>query len=169
MNSMRLNQMGAAFLIAAVALGGSWGMGSLLVPHRAAAQSAVPMPQSTPDDGQDPPIETLLAHADAAKGHEIADHQCGMCHSFAPHGPSVIGPDLFGVMGTHIGDIPDYEFSDALSAHKKDVWTPALLSEWIKKPDAFAPGTKMAFPGIASATDRANLVAFIQTLVEEKN
>ncbi|RBM08760.1 c-type cytochrome [Novacetimonas cocois] len=169
MNTLRLNQMGAACLVAAVAFGGSWVLGDILVPHHAAAQTAVPMPQSAPDDGQDPPIETLLAHADVAKGRELADHQCGMCHSFAPHGPSVIGPDLFGVMGTHVGDIPDYEFSEALSAHKKDVWTPALLSEWIRKPDAFAPGTKMAFPGVSSPVERANLVAFIRSLHDGDN
>ncbi len=37
-----------------------------------------------------------------------------------------------------------------------------MLDPWLKNPQAFAPGTMMAFPGIADAKKRANVIAFLR-------
>ena len=43
-------------------------------------------------------------------------------------------------------------------------WTYADLDAFLTAPAKVLPGTKMAFAGIASATDRANLIAHLRTL-----
>ncbi|RFD18658.1 cytochrome C [Komagataeibacter melaceti] len=165
MNSASLNQIGAACLIAALAVGASWGVAHTAVPEPQPARPGVAIPHPAAPAGAS--IDDLVAKASVEKGHAIADRQCSMCHSLAPHGPAIIGPDLFGVFGTHVGDIPGYEFSEALKAHKDETWTNATLSAWLTAPSDYAPGTKMSFPGIASETDRADVIAYLRSLHEE--
>lgn len=165
MDSLGLNQIGAACLIAAVAVGASWGVAHTAVPEPLPAKSGVAIPQPAQAAGAS--IDDLVARASVEKGRTIAEHQCTMCHSTAPHGPAIIGPDLFGVVGTHVGDIPGYEFSDALKAHKDETWTNTTLSAWLKSPSEYASGTKMSFPGIPSETDRADVIAYLRSLHED--
>ena len=41
-------------------------------------------------------------------------------------------------------------------------WDEATLQRYLKGPDQVLPGTKMAFPGIASDADLANVIAFLK-------
>lgn len=165
MDSVRLNQIGVACLIAALAVGAGWGVAHTAVPEPLPARPGVAIPHPAAPSGAS--IDDLVARASVDKGRAIAERQCAMCHSLAPGGPSIIGPDLFGVVGTHIGDIPGYDFSDALRAHKDETWTSTTLSNWLKGPADYAPGTKMSFPGIASDTDRADVIAYLRSLQPE--
>ncbi|GCE82723.1 cytochrome c family protein [Komagataeibacter diospyri] len=165
MDSVRLNQIGAACLCAALAVGASWGVARTAVPEQAPAKPGVAIPHPVAPAGAS--IDDLVAKASVEKGHAIADRQCAMCHSMAPQGPAIIGPGLFGVAGTHVGDIPGYEFSDALKAHKDETWTNTTLSAWLKSPAEYASGTKMSFPGIASETERADVIAYLNSLKPE--
>ncbi|MGY6769487.1 c-type cytochrome [Komagataeibacter xylinus] len=166
MDSTRLNQIGVACLIAVGVLGASWGIAHTAVPEPLPVKAGVAIPHpAAPAPGAS--IDDLVAKASVEKGHALADRQCAMCHSMAPNGPSIIGPGLFGVFGTHVGDIPGYDFSDALRAHKDETWTNATLSAWLKGPADYASGTKMSFPGIASETDRADVIAYLRSLRPE--
>ncbi|MCE2563827.1 cytochrome c family protein [Komagataeibacter sp. FNDCF1] len=166
MDSARLNRLGAACLLAVLAVGASWGIAHTAVPEPLPARSGVAIPRpEVPAGGS---IDELVAGASVEKGRAIADRQCAMCHSMGPGGPAIIGPNLYGVVGTHVGDIPGYEFSDALKAHKDETWTNATLSRWLGGPADYAPGTKMSFPGIASETDRADVIAYLRSLHPEK-
>ncbi|MBB2201741.1 c-type cytochrome [Gluconacetobacter tumulisoli] len=170
MDSKDANRIGAAILVAALALGGSWGAGYLAVPPAAPAHPAFVLPapaSSSPSPGSAAAphsIAEVVAHADPKAGQALAARMCAMCHSFAKDGPALIGPALYGVVGTQIGDIPGYEFSPALAAHKAETWTDDTLSAWLQSPSAFAAGTKMAFPGVADENDRAAIIAFLRTL-----
>jgi cytochrome c len=44
------------------------------------------------------------------------------------------------------------------------VWTTEKLDEYLKNPRASIPGTNMAFAGVRSDKDRADLVAYLATL-----
>ncbi|GBQ10961.1 cytochrome C [Komagataeibacter rhaeticus] len=167
MDSVRLNQLGAACLIAVLVVGASWGIAHTAVPEPLPARPGVAIPRP-PAARQGPSIDELVARASVDRGHGIAERQCAMCHSMAPGGPAIIGPDLYGVVGTHVGDIPGYEFSDALKAHRDETWTSTTLSAWLKGPAEYAPGTKMSFPGIESDTDRADVIAYLRSLHPEK-
>jgi len=110
------------------------------------------------------PIEPLLASADPQAGAAKAKVQCGVCHTFDKGGPNRVGPNLYEVLGEPIGEGRGFSFSAALSAHKGEKWSVDDLNKWLFDPKAFAPGTKMLFKGFANAKDRADVIAFLNTL-----
>jgi len=108
-----------------------------------------------------PSIGTLLASASAEAG-EAVFAKCAACHTITPGGADGIGPNLNGVLGTKIGTHePSYAYSSALSEHGGD-WDYENMNAWLSSPRAFASGTKMAFPGLSSAEDRANIILYLR-------
>lgn len=106
-----------------------------------------------------PDFATLLASADAAAG-EKSFGKCKSCHKL--DGADGVGPHLNGVVERDVASVEGFNYSDAMAAHE-GVWTPEELNAFITNPKAHVPGTKMAFAGIKSAEERANLVAYLQT------
>ncbi len=43
------------------------------------------------------------------------------------------------------------------------IWTPENLNKYLENPKAMVPGTKMVFPGLKSAQDRADVIAYLET------
>ena len=109
------------------------------------------------------PIAPAMAKADPAKGKEIAK-VCQQCHTFAKGEPNKIGPNLWDVMEENIAAVPGYQFSGALAADKDKKWTPEELNIWLYKPQEFAKGTKMTFPGLPKVQDRADVIAYLESL-----
>ena len=109
------------------------------------------------------PIAPLLASADPAAGKEKAK-LCVTCHSFDKGGPNRIGPNLYAVVGDEIAhDRGGFAFSEVLKA-KGGAWTIDSLNQWLWKPQSFAKGTKMTFIGLPKAQDRANVIAYLNSL-----
>ena len=52
----------------------------------------------------------------------------------------------------------------ALEAHKGEKWDPEKLNHWLCKPQDFVKGTKMTFPGLPKAQDRADVIAYLESL-----
>jgi cytochrome c len=110
------------------------------------------------------PITPLLAKADAKRG-EADTRVCQVCHNFTKGGANKIGPDLWGIVGSPIAEGHDnFAFSSALEAHKGHNWDPETLNAWLSNPQTFAPGTKMTFAGIPKAQERADVIAYLQSL-----
>jgi cytochrome c len=109
------------------------------------------------------PIEPVMAKADPKHGEQIAK-VCLQCHSFEKGGPNKIGPNLFGVMDENIASVKGYQFSQALAAKKGEKWDPDKLNVWLYKPQEFAKGTKMSFPGLPKVQDRADVVGYLESL-----
>src|SRR5438132_7534241 len=91
-------------------------------------------------------IEPLMAKADPKKG-EALTKPCQQCHTFDKGGANKIGPNLHGIMIENIASVANYQFSQALAVHKGEKWDPEKLNVWLYKPQVFAKGTKMTFPG----------------------
>src|SRR5438270_10002987 len=72
------------------------------------------------------PIEQALAKADTAHGQQVAK-VCLQCHTFEKGGQNKIGPNLVDIMQENIGSVPNYQFSQALLAHKSEKWDPDKL------------------------------------------
>jgi len=82
------------------------------------------------------------------------------CRFFGKPG---VGPNLYGVVGAPHGHEPGFNYSAALKA-KQGPWTFDELNEWLHKPAAYAPGTRMAFAGINNDKQRADVIAYLRTL-----
>jgi cytochrome c len=108
-------------------------------------------------------IEPAMAKADPARGQQLSK-PCVQCHTFEKGGANKIGPNLFGIMTENIAAVPGYQFSPALAAHKGEKWDPDKLNVWLHKPQDFAKGTKMSFPGLPKVQDRADVVAYLESL-----
>ena len=109
------------------------------------------------------PIEPLLAKADPKRGEQLTKI-CATCHTFDKGGPNKIGPNLWDVTEENIAAVPNYQFSAALQADNGQKWDPEKLNQWLYNPESFAKGTKMTFAGFPKAQDRADVIAFLDTL-----
>ncbi|MBE3637222.1 c-type cytochrome [Mangrovicoccus algicola] len=103
---------------------------------------------------------TLLASADPASGERVYA-KCRACHKL--DGTNGTGPHLDGVVGRAIGGVEGFAYSDALAGHGGD-WTPEALDHWLENPKGYIPGNKMAFAGLKKIEDRADLVAYLQSV-----
>ena len=97
-----------------------------------------------------------------AGGH--AARQCLACHTFVKNGGDRAGPNLHAVMGRSIaGGSARYGYTDALS-RVGGRWNATRMDRWLANPARFAPGTTMRFAGIADPLERADIIAYLETL-----
>jgi len=99
---------------------------------------------------------------DAAQGEKLFRMNCSICHSAQP-GQNMTGPSLFGVVDRHSGQIAGFHYSDA-NRNSGLTWNVATLDRYLTAPRALVPGTKMTFPGLRDAKQRADLIAYLATL-----
>ena len=100
--------------------------------------------------------------ADPAAGQKIFKAQCGICHAVVA-GENGIGPTLFGVVGRPAGSVPGFQYT---ADHKKlgVTWDAATLDKYLTDPRAMVPDTTMVYPGLKDDAQRADLVAYLETL-----
>ena len=99
---------------------------------------------------------------DVANGEHLFKLDCSICHSPQP-GRNLIGPSLFKVVDRHSGEIANYYYSDA-NRQTGLTWNVATLDRYLTAPRELVPGTKMTFPGVKDAKQRADLIAYLATL-----
>jgi cytochrome c len=88
---------------------------------------------------------------------------CSACHNAKSGGGALIGPNLWNVVGRGIADAEGFDYSAELKA-VGGRWTTALLDRFLTSPNDFAPGTRMGYAGIANANERANIIAYLESL-----
>jgi cytochrome c len=98
------------------------------------------------------------AFAAPVQGETVFKQQCGTCHTIAP-GAAKLGPPLKGMIGRKAGTVPGYAYSNALKAWGQ-TWTTANLDQYLAKPTATVPGTKMLV-GVSNAEQRTAVVAYL--------
>ncbi|MCF6326781.1 MAG: c-type cytochrome [Devosiaceae bacterium] len=113
------------------------------------------------------PLAQLLAASSASNGSRLI-RSCAACHSVDPGGPNKSGPPLYDIVGASIGANATFAYSEVLTQMNQDggIWTYAALNSFIEAPKAFSPGTKMTYPGMRKEQDRADLLAYLQSLSE---
>ena len=110
----------------------------------------------------DQPIETLLANADVKRG-ETAAKKCLACHTFEKGGPNRVGPNLWGAIGRERAHQAGFNYSAAMKA-KGGEWSIDDLNKFLISPKGFVAGTSMGFAGVTKGTERADIIAYLNTL-----
>jgi cytochrome c len=107
---------------------------------------------------------TIVANAagDAKAGAAIFK-RCAVCHTNDKGGGDGLGPNLFGIVGRKAATRAGFAYSAPLKKAGL-TWTEANLTKWVAGPARVVPGTKMAFAGITSKKQQADVVAYLTTL-----
>lgn len=169
MDSFELNKiMGAILGTLLITLSLNIVAGGIFAPHKPAKPGFEIAVTEAPAGGpaapaeKEVPIAQLLASANAEKGAAVSK-KCLACHEFKKGGPNKVGPDLYGVVGRERAHHEGFAYSAGMKA-KPGKWTFEDLNHFLTSPRSFIPGTAMAFAGISKATDRADLLVYLNTL-----
>src|SRR5207248_6254233 len=108
------------------------------------------------------PIEQLLASADVGRGENSAK-KCAACHTFNKGGRPLVGPNLWGVVGRPKGSEAGFNYSAALKA-KGGNWTIDEINQFLTNPRGYVPGTNMTFAGLPRGSERADVIAYLNSL-----
>ena len=166
-SSLELNKLAAGVLTAGIIAFGAAVFSGLLYHPRTLDQHAFrievgdeEVDVAEAEAADEPSIAVLLASADPAAGEAIT-RQCTACHVFEEGGDSRVGPYMWGVVGRDIASVAGFNYSAALQEIEGE-WTFEKLDGFLANPRGWAPGTSMSYAGLRSATDRANLIAYLR-------
>ena len=100
--------------------------------------------------------------ADPEVGARVFRTQCGACH-VVEAGKNRVGPSLFGIFGRTSGQVEGFRYS-AANKDAKLVWSAEVLEKYLTNPKEVVPGTTMAYVGLKNPTQRADLIAYLETV-----
>jgi cytochrome c len=104
------------------------------------------------------------AAGDAKAGAAVLK-RCAVCHTSDKGGGDALGPNLFGIVGRKAAGRPGLCLFGAAAKRPGIVWSEANLDQMgAAGPARMVPGNKMAFPGITSKKQQADVVAYLGTL-----
>ena len=104
-------------------------------------------------------IAALLALGNISHGEKVFK-KCAACHLVNKGGENKIGPALYGVLGRKVASKDDYKYSKAMASYDKS-WTFEEMNGYLKKPQSYIKGTKMAFAGLRKEKDRASVILYL--------
>ena len=106
-------------------------------------------------------ISALLALGNISHGEKVFK-KCAACHLVNKGGENKIGPALYGILGRKVASKDDYKYSKAMASYDKN-WTFEEMNGYLKKPQSYIKGTKMAFAGLRKEKDRASVILYMNS------
>lgn len=108
------------------------------------------------------PVAAQDMAGDAEAGAKVFN-KCKACHVVDKE-QNRVGPYLHGVIGRTAGAIEGYNYSDAMQEAGANglVWDEESLAEYLAAPRDMVKGTRMAFAGLKSDEDIANVIAYME-------
>ena len=97
---------------------------------------------------------------DATAGKQVFG-QCVACHAISDS--NGIGPGLKGIDGRKVGSVGGFRYSTAMSATAY-AWDAKTLDAFLAAPSKAIPGNAMPFAGLSDPKQRADVIAYLQTL-----
>ena len=110
-------------------------------------------------------VPTGARGTDAQRG-KMLYQECKRCHQAGRGAKHRIGPHLNELFGRRAGTLPDFRYSSAMRKAGAGglVWTGATLDAFLTNPRETVPRSRMSYDGMAAATDRADLLAWLRSL-----
>ena len=99
---------------------------------------------------------------DPITGRAVFEHTCQNCHS-VEIGVNKVGPSLWNVVGRQPASVPGFIYSEGMKANKTP-WATSSLDAYLADPRGDVHGAKMFFKGLPAAKDRADVIAYLQSL-----
>ena len=170
MNPFEVNKIAGAILMSLLIVVVIGHVGDVLVPIPKAGHDAAMAPHGGSGSAQqaavpttaEKPIAELLKTAKVDDGAKVFK-KCQACHTGEKAGANKVGPNLWNIIGEKKAHMAGFAFSDAMQKSPGD-WSYDALSQFLTKPSAYVPGTKMTFAGIREPQERANVIAYLRTL-----
>tara|TARA_B100001029_G_scaffold176946_1_gene180715 strand:+ start:59 stop:589 length:531 start_codon:yes stop_codon:yes gene_type:complete len=165
MDSFEINKIVAAVIVIFLVVFGIGKISDVIFHVEKPNTSAYKVEVSTTGSEQDMnevenvDIAALFAMGDISHGKNVWK-KCSACHSIKKGGKNKIGPALYSVLGRNIAALDDYKYSKAFVKYGKS-WTFEEMNGFLKKPQSYIKGTKMAFAGLKKEKDRASVILFM--------
>ncbi len=104
--------------------------------------------------------------ADPANGEKIFN-KCKACHTLEA-GKNKVGPSLQGVLGRTAGTVEGFKYSEAMKTAGAGglVWSEETIDQYLSQPKGFVPGNKMPFPGLPKPEERADVIAYLKSMMQ---
>ena len=113
-------------------------------------------------------VGLVLPAANSAFGQDMAAGEkifakCKACH-VTETDQNRIGPSLKGVIGRPAGSREGFKYSAAMADAGKGgtVWDEATLATYLHDPKGMVKGTKMAFVGLKTDKEIADVIAYLK-------
>ena len=108
------------------------------------------------------PVAPAATAGDAEAGRTAFARRCMACHAAQP-GQNRIGPSLHAVFGRPAAQVTGFNYSPALRDSGR-TWDEPTLHAYLLNPRELIPGNRMVMPGIQAEEERANIIAYLDTL-----
>jgi len=105
-------------------------------------------------------ISERLASASPERGEKVF-RVCTACHAIEAGAPHGIGPTLWAVIGREVASGEGFDRYTPAMKSFGGAWSPGRLDQYLRQPMTEVEGTTMFFPGLASAADRADVIAWL--------
>ena len=105
-----------------------------------------------------------FADDELSKGKQLFQTKCAMCHTSIQGASHSTGPNLFGVVGRNVGSVKGFNYSEAMAERGNDIWNFEMIDKFITQPQKSIPRTVMMFAGITDASQRSQLIEFLDSL-----
>ena len=129
-------------------------------PAAPAAPAAQPAPAAVPAAAGSA-LAALLAQAKPEDGIKVF-RKCSACHTVDAGAPNRTGPNLYNTVGRPVAGHAGFTYSDAMKSHG-GAWTFEALDAYLENPKDAVPGNKMSFIGLKKPTDRAAVIAYLNS------
>ena len=165
MDSFEINKIVAAIIVVFLVIFGIGKISDIVFhvekPNTSAYKVEVSTASSSEGSSSDELVDitALLAMGNLDDAKKVWK-KCSACHSIKKGGKNKIGPALYNVLGRNVAGLDNYKYSKALMGYGK-TWTFEEMSGFLKKPQAYIKGTKMAFAGLKKEKDRASILLFM--------